>query len=149
MSVVEITESLVNPIIEKYNLILWDIEFKKEGSGYVLRVYIDKPDGVSIEDCENVANELNPALDAVDPIEQSYSLEISSAGLLRDLKKDSHILQFVGKEITVKLFKPIENTKTFTGRLISYENQILSLQTENKKLDFNRTDIAKITIDLI
>ena len=91
MSVVEITESLVNPIIEKYNLILWDIEFKKEGSGYVLRVYIDKPDGVSIEDCENVANELNPALDAVDPIEQSYSLEISSAGLLRDLKKDSHI----------------------------------------------------------
>ena len=125
MSVIEITESLVIPIIEKFNLILWDIEFKKEGSGFVLRVYIDKPEGVSIEDCENVAKELNPALDAADPIEQSYSLEISSAGLIRELKKDSHILQFIGEEITLKLYKPINNSKTFTGQLISYENQNL------------------------
>lgn len=149
MSVIEITESLVIPIIEKFNLILWDIEFKKEGSGFVLRVYIDKPEGVSIEDCENVAKELNPALDAADPIEQSYSLEISSAGLIRELKKDSHILQFIGEEITLKLYKPINNSKTFTGQLISYENQNLLIETENKQMIFKRSDIAKIIIDLI
>ncbi len=149
MSVIEITESLVIPIIEKFNLILWDIEFKKEGSGFVLRIYIDKPEGVSIEDCENVAKELNPALDAADPIEQSYSLEISSAGLIRELKKDSHILQFIGEEITLKLYKPINNSKTFTGQLISYENQNLLIETENKQTIFKRSDIAKIIIDLI
>ena len=149
MSVIEITESLVIPIIEKFNLILWDIEFKKEGSGFVLRVYIAKPEGVSIEDCENVAKELNPALDAADPIEQSYSLEISSAGLIRELKKDSHILQFIGEEITLKLYKPINNSKTFTGQLISYENQNLLIETENKQMIFKRSDIAKIIIDLI
>ncbi len=149
MNVVEITEQLVRPITDKLGLILWNVEFKKEGADYILRVSIDRDEGVSITDCENVSNELNPLLDEADPIQQSYCLEVTSAGLIRDLKTDAHILKFIGKAVTVKLYKPVNGTKTYEGVMVSYENKILTLDVEGEQIDFPRDDIAKITIDLI
>ena len=84
----ERTESLVLPIIEAEGLDLWDVEYVKEGSDYYLRVYIDKPDGVNIDDCVTVTRALNEKLDAEDFIEEAYILEVSSPGLTRKLKKD-------------------------------------------------------------
>ena len=149
MNVVEITEQLVRPITDKLGLILWNVEFKKEGADYILRVSIDRDEGVSITDCENVSNELNPLLDEADPIQQSYCLEVTSAGLIRDLKTDAHILKFIGKAVTVKLYKPVNGTKTYEGVMVSYEDKILTLDVEGELIDFPRDDIAKITIDLI
>ncbi len=149
MNVVEITEQLVRSITDKLGLILWNVEFKKEGADYILRVSIDRDEGVSITDCENVSNELNPLLDEADPIQQSYCLEVTSAGLIRDLKTDAHILKFIGKAVTVKLYKPVNGTKTYEGVMVSYEDKILTLDVDGEQIDFPRDDIAKITIDLI
>jgi len=149
MNVVEITEQLVRPVTDKLGLILWDVEFKKEGADFILRVSIDKDEGVSITDCENVSNELNPLLDEADPIQQSYCLEVTSAGLIRDLKKDFHIVKFIGRDVTVKLYKPVNGTKTYEGTIVSYEDKVLALQVGEDKVEFPRQDIAKITIDLI
>ncbi len=149
MNVVEITEQLVRPVTDSLGLILWDVEFKKEGADFILRVSIDKDEGVSITDCENVSNELNPLLDEADPIQQSYCLEVTSAGLIRDLKKDFHIVKFIGKDVTVKLYKPVNGTKTYEGTMVSYEEKVLVLKVGEEQFEFPRQDIAKITIDLI
>lgn len=149
MSIAENVHDLVLPITEKYGLQLWDVEFKKESGGYVLRISIDKDEGVSIEDCEKVSRDVDPLLDEADFIEQSYCLEVTSAGLVRELKKDEHILKFVGKQIKVKLYKAIDDSKTWEGILDSYENGILSLKCGDRVLNLERQAIAKIVIDLV
>lgn len=149
MNVVEITEQLVRPITDKLGLTLWNVEFKKEGADFILRVSIDRDEGVSITDCENVSNELNPLLDEADPIQQSYCLEVTSAGLIRDLKTDFHILKFLGRDVTLKLYKPVNGTKTYEGTMVSYVDKMLTLKVDGENVLFARDDIAKITIDLI
>ena len=92
---------------------LVDVEFLKEGANWYLRVYIDKPGGIAIDDCQAVSEQLSDKLDEVDPIKQSYILEVSSPGLERPLKKDSDFERFKGEQVEVKLFQPIERKKDF------------------------------------
>lgn len=110
------------PIVEELRLILWDVKFEKEGANYYLRVFIDKEDGdIDISDCERVNAPVNEMLDRLDPIEQSYVFEVSSTGLGRTLRRDSHFERFTGEEVKIGLYKADESgDKEITGKLLSH-----------------------------
>lgn len=134
VKVEKITEELVNPILQKENFELIDIEFKKEGPHRYLRIYIDKIGGITLDDCQKVSEQLSEKLDEVDPIEDNYFLEVSSPGLDRPLKKDSDFERFQGENVEVKLYEPINNQKIFEGELIGLYNNKIKLNIENMGL---------------
>ena len=115
--------------------------------GY-LRTYIDKPEGVSIIDCENVSRAFSDKLDEEDFISDAYILEASSPGLGRALKKDRHLEKSLGEEVEVRTYKPIDKQKEFTGILKSYDKDTITIQTEEKDLVFAKSDIAIIRLTL-
>lgn len=151
MAVADVVRPLVLPITEEHGLILWDIEFVKEGSEHFLRIYIDREEGgIGIEDCETVSRALDPILDEVDPISQSYHLEICSAGLVRDLKTTDHIRRFLGFDAEVRLYKGIEDLpKKFLARLDDVDDDLLTVTVAGKTVTLDRKSISKIKIDLI
>lgn len=120
--VIEKTAALAASIAQANGCTLWDVEYVKEAGVWFLRVYIDKEGGVSIHDCEAVSRPLSDALDEADPTEGSYTLEVSSAGIDRILKKPEHFSAFLGSLVDVKLYKAIEGKKEFSGRLETYDN---------------------------
>lgn len=130
----KITGELVNPILERENFELVDIEFKKEGPHRYLRIYIDKIGGITIDDCQKVSEELSEKLDEVDPIEENYFLEVSSPGLDRPLKKDSDFERFKGENVEIKLYEAINNQKTFEGELVGLYDNKIKLNIENMGL---------------
>ena len=143
------TEELLTPIAAANGVEIYDVEYVKEGNDYYLRAYIDKPDGVNILDCENVSRALSDALDKNDFIPEAYILEVSSPGLGRTLKKDKHLAKSIGSEVEVKLFKAIDKVKEFTGNLVRFDEQTLTIQSGEEELTFKRTDVAlvRLTID--
>ena len=143
------TEELLVPIAEANHVEIYDVEYVKEGSDWYLRCYIDKEEGVTIDDCETVSRALSDALDREDFIADAYILEVSSPGLGRQLKKDRHFEKSLMEEVLVKTYKPIDNVKEFVGILKAYDRQTLTLQTETEDMVFERKDIAsvKLTFD--
>lgn len=141
-------EQLLLPITEKFGVEIYDVEYVKEGSDYYLRAYIDKPEGVNIIDCENVSRALSEALDKEDFIPDAYILEVSSPGLGRSLKKDKHLQKSIGQKVEVKLFKPIDKCKEFTGVLESFDEESITIMEENAPRTFNRAEIALIRLAL-
>ena len=145
----KITEELVNPILERENFELVDIEFKKEGPHRYLRIYIDKTGGITIDDCQKVSEELSEKLDEVDPIEENYFLEVSSPGLDRPLKKDSDFERFKGENVEVKLYEAINNQKTFEGELVGLHDNKIKLNIENMglmEIPRDKVAIARLAI---
>lgn len=142
------TEELVKPLAESAGVEIYDVEYVKEGSDYFLRVFLDKPEGISIGDCETVSRALSEELDRQDFIEDSYILEVSSPGLGRTLKKDKHLLKSIGKEVEIRTYKPIEKCKEFTGVLKAFNGDSITIETEKEELTFARTDIARIRLAL-
>ena len=141
--VTELTAALAAPIAAEQGCTLWDVEYVKEAGTWFLRVYIDKEGGVSINDCEAVSRPLSDKLDEVDPIEGSYTLEISSAGTDRVLKKPEHFAAFLGSEVDVRLYRPIEGRKEHTGVLAGYENGDVLLAGGVR---FEKKDIAQVRL---
>lgn len=138
----EKVESLVKEKIENIGYELYDVEYVKEGKDFFLRIFIDKPDGIDIDDCEKVNNEINELLDTADYIKDQYFLEVSSPGIERVLKKDKHLEKNIGKEIYIKLFKKDENNnKEYQGILKSFDTDKIELQ--NSVL-IERKNIAQI-----
>ena len=142
------TEDLLTPIVERYGVSIYDVEYVKEGSDWYLRAYIDKDGGVDINDCENVSRALSDALDKEDFIEEAYILEVSSPGLGRTLKKDKHFEKSLGEEVEVKTYKPIDNCKEFSGILKAYDDKTVTIETENKEICFAKTDVALVRLAL-
>lgn len=142
------TEELLKPIVEANGVSVYDVEYVKEGSDYYLRAYIDKPEGVNIQDCENVSRALSDALDKEDFIPDAYILEVSSPGLGRTLKKDKHLQASIGQEVEIKLFKPIEKCKEFTGTLESFDSEVIVIKEGENDRTFARSDIALIRLAL-
>lgn len=142
------TEELLKPIVEANNVSIYDVEYVKEGSDYYLRAYIDKPEGVNISDCENVSRALSDALDREDFIPDAYILEVSSPGLGRTLKKDKHLQASIGQEVEVKLFKPIDKCKEFSGILESFDAESITIAEGEVSRTFKRPDIALIRLAL-
>jgi ribosome maturation factor RimP len=128
----EITEELVVPILEALNLELVDIEFKKEGKNFFLRVYIDNETGVDIEDCGAVSEKLSEKLDEANPIVEAYFLEVSSPGAERPLKKEKDLHKAIGKNVYVTTYEPIEAEKAFEGQLLDFDGNTLTIKIKIK-----------------
>ncbi|MBQ9557073.1 MAG: ribosome maturation factor RimP [Clostridia bacterium] len=101
---------------------LWDLEFVREGGEYFLRLYIDSPEGVGIDDCEAVSRAIDPMLDEADPIEQSYNLEVSSPGIFRELKTPEHYAASVGMKVRARLYTAVGGSKELIGTLDSFDS---------------------------
>ena len=142
------TEELLKPIAEKNHVEIYDVEYVKEGSDYYLRAYIDKPEGVNILDCENVSRALSDVLDKEDFIPDAYILEVSSPGLGRTLKKDKHLEKSIGKEVEIKLFKPIDKCKEFSGILESFDGEKITILENGTPRSFLRSETALIRLAL-
>lgn len=140
------TEQLLAPIAEANQVSIYDVEYVKEGSDYYLRAYIDKPEGVNIRDCENVSRALSDALDEEDFIPDAYILEVSSPGLGRTLKKDKHLQASIGQEVEIKLFKPIDKCKEFSGTLESFDAENIVIREGESTRTFARSDVALIRL---
>ena len=140
------TEEFLQPVVDEHGFELVDVEYVKEGSDYYLRAYIDKPEGVNILDCENVSRALSEALDKADFIPDAYILEVSSPGLGRTLKKDKHLQKSIGEEVEIKLFKPIDKCKEFSGILESFDADTVTITEEGTPRTFARADIALIRL---
>ena len=134
--------ALAQPFVEAAGCSLWDVEYVKEAGEWFLRVYIDKEDGVSIQDCEAVSRPLSDALDEADPIEGSYTFEVSSAGADRALKKPEHFARFQGSEVEVKLYRPREGRKSFVGPLLSYADGDVTLEIAGTPMTFEKKEVA-------
>ena len=138
---------LVQPLVDKNKFELVDVEYVKEAGTNYLRVYIDKEGGITIDDCEIISRALSDLLDEKDYIDEAYILEVSSPGLGRPLKKDKDFARSIGEEVDVKLFKPIERQKEFSGILESYnDTEVIIRLDEDTVMNFNRKDIALIRL---
>ena len=142
------TEQLLVPIVEKYGVEIYDVEYVKEGSDWYLRAYIDMPEGVNINDCENVSRALSDVLDTEDYIEDAYILEVSSPGLGRTLKKDRHLEKSLGEEVEIRTYKPIDKQKEFSGILKAYDKDTVTIEEDSEERVFARADIALIRLAL-
>lgn len=141
---------LLEPIVEANALELVDLEFVKEGVNWYLRVYIDKDGGVNIDDCELVSRALEAKLDEKDPIEQAYILEVSSPGIDRPLKKEADFVKYQGEIIDVKLYKAVNGSKQYQGKLLGLENGVLSIEEENGNVvTFEHKDTASVRLAVI
>ncbi|MBR4580360.1 MAG: ribosome maturation factor RimP [Lachnospiraceae bacterium] len=140
------TEELLKPIAEENGVEIYDVEFVKEAGEYYLRAYIDKEGGVNIGDCEAVSRKLSDELDKEDFIEEGYILEVSSPGLGRTLKKDRHLEKSIGEEVEIKLYKPIDKVKEFTGILKSFDEKSITITENDEERTFERSGIAKIRL---
>ena len=135
-------EKLIKEKIETLGYELYDVEYSKEGKNYFLRIFIDSPKGIDLNDCEKVNDGINELLDQADYIKEQYFLEVSSPGIERILRKDKHLEQNIGKEINIKLFKKDENgKKEYQGILKQYNEEEIELEEE---ITIERKNIAQI-----
>lgn len=146
--VTDTVAALALPVVERAGCTLWDVEYSKEAGTWFLRVYIDKEGGVSIDDCEAVSRPLSDLLDEADPIEGSYTFEVSSAGADRALKKPEHFAAFLGAEVEVKLYRPREGRKEFVGLLKGYEAGSVTLDAGGEEIRFGKQEIALVRLYL-
>lgn len=138
------TEELVTPIIEEGKFDLVDVEYVKEGVNWYLRIYADKEGGINIDDCVLISRALEEKLDEANFLEDAYILEVSSPGLGRALKKDKDFQRSLGEEVELKLYKPIDKQKDFTGYLKSYDEKNIVVDIDGQDFTFARKDIANI-----
>jgi ribosome maturation factor RimP len=140
------TEELILPILDRMGFELVDVEYVKEGQDFYLRAYIDKPGGITINDCVDVSREMNELLDQYDYISDPYIFEVSSPGLGRPLKKDKDLDRSIGKDVDIHTYKAIDKQKDFTGTLKSYDKDSIVIDVDGNDLTFNRSDISLIRL---
>lgn len=141
------TEEILLPMVASHGFELVDVEYVKEGATWYLRAYIDKPGGITVDDCEVISRALSDILDEKDYIEEAYILEVSSPGLGRPLKKEKDFVRSMGELVEVRTYRPIERQKEFTGILRDYDNDSVTIELEDKsKMKFDRSDIALIRL---
>ena len=133
---------LIKGTVEAEGVNLWDVRFRKEGASWYLRVFIDKPEGISIDDCTNVSHAIDPIIDEADPIDVSYYLEVCSAGLERELTRQSHFEACVGKRVKIKLYKALDGVKELTGVLKAAADTV-TIETEGGEYELLYKDISK------
>lgn len=146
--VTELVQGLAAPLAAAQGCSLWDVEYVREAGQWFLRVYIDKPEGVSIHDCEAVSRPLSDALDQADPIEGSYVLEVSSAGADRPLKKPEHFEQFIDAEVEVRLYRPADGRKDHVGTLLAYQDGDVTIAAPQGERTFPKKDVARVRLSV-
>jgi len=139
----ELIAEVAEPLVEERELELVDVEYKKEGENWILRVFIDKEGGVSLDDCQAISRSLSDTLDANDPIENSYLLEVSSPGIDRPLKTERDFKRFTGKLIDVSTYAPINGEKKLTGELLGLEDDEVKIKIDDQEVIIPRDKIAQ------
>lgn len=143
----QIAEKLIQPVLLERGLTLWDTRFEKEGSRWYLRYFIDKEDGVNIADCEFVSRAVDKLLDEADPIEQSYTLEVSSPGIERELVKDWHFEQYTGFWVHARLIRAVEGVRDFYGELLSKNgDEIKILLDGDVEMSFLKAEASSVKL---
>ena len=140
--VTDVVAALARPIVERTGCTLWDVEYVREAGEWFLRVYIDREGGVDLDCCEAVSRPLSDALDEADPIQGSYTFEVSSAGLDRALKRPEHFVRCLGWKVDVKLYRPVDGSKERTGVLTGYEDGTVSVDG----VRFDKKDVAQVRL---
>ena len=144
-SVTLVTE-LIDTTIQALGLDLWGVELLQQGKYSLLRIYIEREEGVTIEDCEKVSRQVSALLDVEDPIAGEYTLEVSSPGMDRPLFSIEHYSQYVGSEVDLKLRRPLDGRRKFKGQIIKVSGDIVSLLVEDSEYDLEFSDIEKANI---
>ena len=137
---------LAVPVIEKQGCTLWDVEYVKEAGTWYLRVYIDHPDGVSIDQCEAISRELDAIIEERDMIPGAYTFEVSSAGAERSLKRPGDFEQFMGHLVEVKLYQSIGGRKEFLGNLAGYDKGDVTIDVAGSKMEFKKSQVANVRL---
>ncbi|WP_017813717.1 MULTISPECIES: ribosome maturation factor RimP [Paenibacillus] len=142
-------EEMVQPFLEEHGFELVDVEYVKEGKNFFLRVFVDKEGGIDIDDCGRVSEYLSEKLDANDPIKDPYFLEVSSPGAERPLKKESDVLKAVGKDVFVTTYEPVDGSKEFEGRLLSFDNDDMLIEAGKKRYTIPYEKVASARLAII
>ena len=137
---------LIKDAVEAEGVRLWDVRFLKEGASWYLRVFIDKPEGISIDDCTNVSHAIDPIIDEADPIDVSYYLEVCSPGIERELTRSRHYEESLGKQVRLKLYRAYDGKKEITGTLEDVTEENVTLITEGNALTVERKNISKANL---
>ena len=146
--VTDIVSQLAAGPVEEEGCSLWGVEYVREAGSWYLRIYIDKEDGVSIEDCEKISRRLDKVLDEADPIPDSYIFEVASAGADRELKRPSDFEKFIGREVEVKTYRAIEGQKLFVGILKEYKEGNVAITIGNRDVIFSAQDTALVRLHI-
>lgn len=143
-----VVSSIVKPIADQLGLILWDVRFVKEGASWYLRIFIDKPGGVTLDDCETMSRAVSDPLDEADPINQAYFLEISSPGIERELTRPEHFEAMKGRDVSVNLFRPTEDgEKEIIAALIGLDgDNILLEDLDGVRFQINKKDAVSVRL---
>jgi ribosome maturation factor RimP len=144
--ITDIVSALAGPIVSKHGCELWDVEYVKEVGGWVLRIYIDREGGVSLEHCEAVSRELDPILDENDPIPDAYTFEVSSAGAERALKRPSDFQKFLGHLVEVRLYKSKDGRKEYIGNLTAADGETVEISVNGAPYKFAKPEIANVRL---
>ncbi|GEL06695.1 ribosome maturation factor RimP [Salisediminibacterium halotolerans] len=145
-------EALAEPVADEMNLEVVDVEFKKEGKNWFLRVFIDGENGVDLDDCTSVSERLSEVLDQHDFIEQAYYLEVSSPGAERPLKKASDMEKAVGKNVHLTMYAPVNGEKMLEGKLTSFDGEKLLIErrvktrSETVEVPYNKVASARLAV---
>ena len=137
---------LIKDAVEAEGARLWDVRFLKEGASWYLRVFIDKPEGISIDDCTNVSHAIDPIIDEAGPIDVSYYLEVCSPGIERELTRSRHYEESLGKQVRLKLYRAYDGKKEITGTLEDVTEENVTLVTEGNALTVERKNISKANL---
>ena len=146
-TVSKVTE-IITPYANELGLDIWDVRFAKEGTDWYLRIFIDKDGGISIDDCVNLTHAVTKPLDEADPIAQSYTLEVSSPGVERELTADRHFEKYIGSPVMMRLIRPVNGVRDFAGTLSAYENGEITLKlADESELKVNKKDTSFVKLD--
>ena len=143
-SVSAVVWDIAKPVCDECGVILWDVEFVKEGADFILRITIDKAGGVTIDDCERVNRAIDPLLDEADPIEMSYKLEVSSPGIERALSRPEHFAASIGADVEISLYAPFEGSRKLRGKLAAYDAGDVTVVIGEREVVFKKADVAKV-----
>ncbi|MER3446806.1 MAG: ribosome maturation factor RimP [Candidatus Dadabacteria bacterium] len=147
--VVESVREILNPLLLEKGLELVDLEYRREGRGRVLRIYIDKEGGVTVDDCAKLSRELGTLLDVHDIIPGPYNLEVSSPGLTRALKKPRDFERYKGKKVRIKTKSDIEDRRVFVGRLLNFVDDVATVLVDGHiyTIEYERIEKANLELD--
>lgn len=143
-------QELALPVAREQNVEIWDVEYVREAGQWFLRIYIDREDGIGIDDCERFSRAMDPILDAEDPIAESYIFEVSSAGAERVLKRPSDFSRFMGSNVEVRLYRAQDGSKLYTGVLTGWQDGDVTILCGNgAERTFSASSVAQVRLRIV
>lgn len=144
----EEVRQVTEPLLQSQGFELVDLEYQREPQGWVLRIYLDREGGVTLDDCAEVSGEIGAVLEVKDVIPNPYVLEVSSPGLTRPLKKPEDFNKFSNRLVKIKLYEPLEGRKNFKGNLLGLEGEKVRLEIEGRVYELPLQGIAKANLEI-